>query len=233
MNYHLQLLEEIKSRAHQDLKHQWVSSYLGTTHHRYGLRTPVARLITKEFVKNDPSLSDNEITSLLNSLFAGQSFEEKGAASHLLEYLPKYRRQLDPLILDSWLDDLVGWAEIDTLCQSNFTAKDLLSQWDKWSKLILKLNHDPNIGKRRASLVLLANPVIQSDELKLAVLAFENICRLKHENDILITKAISWLLRSLIQHHRTKVEEYLSVNRDSLPKIAVRETNRKLQTGKK
>ncbi|MBI2314815.1 DNA alkylation repair protein [Candidatus Daviesbacteria bacterium] len=35
----------------------------------------------------------------------------------------------------------------------------------------------------------------------MADLAFENIDKLKAEKDVLITKAISWVLRSLIKNH--------------------------------
>ena len=63
--------------------------------------------------------------------------------------------------------------------------------------------------------------------------ALENIELLKHEKEILITKAISWVLRSMIRHHREKVAEYLEENAATLPAIAVRETRTKLSTGKK
>ncbi|MDP2951009.1 MAG: DNA alkylation repair protein, partial [bacterium] len=64
-------------------------------------------------------------------------------------------------------------------------------------------------------------------------LAFENIEKLKPEKDILITKAISWLLRNLIKYHKKEVADYLKKNKNSLPKIAVRETEKKIKTGKK
>jgi 3-methyladenine DNA glycosylase AlkD len=63
--------------------------------------------------------------------------------------------------------------------------------------------------------------------------AFKCIERLKSEKHVMITKAISWLLRSMIKHYRKEVTDYLKKNSDTLPKIAVRETTRKLETGKK
>jgi 3-methyladenine DNA glycosylase AlkD len=64
-------------------------------------------------------------------------------------------------------------------------------------------------------------------------MAIENIDRLKAEKEILITKAISWLLRSMVKHHRKLVEDYISEYNDTLPRIAVRETQVKLSTGRK
>lgn len=60
-----------------------------------------------------------------------------------------------------------------------------------------------------------------------------NIERLKHEKEILITKAISWVLRSAVTHHEQAVKRYVLANKDTLPKIAVRETLVKIKTGTK
>ena len=82
-------------------------------------------------------------------------------------------------------------------------------------------------------MVLLTKPVRESDDVRLADLAFSNIDKLKENREILVTKAISWLLRDLINNHRQRVEEYLKANQDTLPKIAIRETRMKLLTGRK
>ena len=82
-------------------------------------------------------------------------------------------------------------------------------------------------------MVLLTGPVRNSEDKRLSELAFGNIDELKHEKNILITKAISWLLRDLIKHHREEVERYIEQNRATLPRIAVRETVNKLKSGRK
>jgi len=92
---------------------------------------------------------------------------------------------------------------------------------------------DGNPSRRRASLVLLTKSVRGSNDARLSKLAFKNIDLLKGEKDILITKAVSWLLRSLIKNHRVEVVDYINKNRQILPKIAIRETERKLKTGRK
>ena len=119
------------------------------------------------------------------------------------------------------------------MCQSNFTAREVLDGWSGWQKLLRKFARDKNISKKRASLVLLTKPVRESAEEPLAGLAFENIGTLKEEKDVLITKAISWLLRNLIKNHRHKVVNFLKENEGTLPAVAVRETRNKLLTGKK
>jgi 3-methyladenine DNA glycosylase AlkD len=132
-----------------------------------------------------------------------------------------------------WLNRLEGWAEVDSLCQSNFSAEEALTQWDEWQRLLTELASNDNVHKKRASLVLLTKPVRDSEDPRLAEMAFKNIDKLKQNGHILVTKAISWLLRDLIKHHRQKVETYLKDNENTLPRIAIRETRTKLLTGKK
>lgn len=150
-----------------------------------------------------------------------------------MEYTPNFRKQIDPQVLDKWLIGVKGWGEVDSLCQSSFSATEILAKWDDWKKLITKFSQDRGIHKRRASLVLLCKAVRESDDKRLADLAFRNIEKLKGEKDVLITKAVSWLLRSLTEKHKEEVAKYLENNKETLPKIAVREVSRKLLTGKK
>ena len=109
----------------------------------------------------------------------------------------------------------------------------MLKDWSNWKKLLLKLAKDNNFHKKRASLVLLTKPIRDSNDSRLKVLAFVLIDALKREKSILITKAISWLLRDLVKYHKREVRKYLELNQNSLPKIAVRETKRKIETGRK
>lgn len=231
--YHQEILEEIKKHSGKAGNSWHGSNYLGSGHFRFNISNPEKKSIAKVWVKNHQNLSLKEFLLLLDSLYAGRSYEEKTIGGYLLSFLPKLRKDIDPGFLNQWLDYLVGWAEIDSLCQGNFTAEDLLSNWGEWEKVLRSFSTADNISKHRASLVLLTGPVSQSNDQKLADLALENIERLKRDKDILITKATSWLLRSLVKNHRDRVGKYLKDQVDNLPKIAIRETQRKLDTGKK
>jgi len=208
-------------------------SYIGSTKFGYSLGTSLSRKLIKDWIKGHKNLSFKEILALLDSLSLGKSVDEVTAIGKFLEYMPQMRSQVDPSSLDKWLDHVEGWAEVDTICAGTFTAEDYLANWPKWRGWIRKFAKDKNVHKRRASLVLLVSAVKQSSDSRLSDLAFENIDSLKSEKDILITKAISWLLRHLIQNHRREVEKYLAKNTGTLPKIAVRETKNKLASGRK
>lgn len=114
-----------------------------------------------------------------------------------------------------------------------FGPQDLLGDWPAWSGFIRRLAKDANINKRRAALVLLTRSCRTDPDPGLGALAFETIDALKGEREIIITKAVSWLLRSLSDQHPAKVAAYLDVQGSTLPAIAVRETRAKLATGRK
>lgn len=231
--YHQEILEEVRKESKKRKQTSETSSYLGHKHTYYGLGSRQKREVAKSWIKNHKDISISEFVKFLDSLYKGESYEEKSLAGVFLGHLPRFRKQLDPKLLNNWLDYLEGWAEIDSTCQSIFTAEELLSNWNRWEKLIKNFADSENISKKRASLVLLTGPVRNSEDKRLADLAFENIDKLESEKHILITKAISWLLRDLIKHHRNRVEMFLNENLESLPKIAIRETRNKLNTGKK
>ncbi|MBK7651308.1 MAG: DNA alkylation repair protein [Flammeovirgaceae bacterium] len=112
-------------------------------------------------------------------------------------------------------------------------APRLLLNGNYGNPFLIKFSKSKNIQKRRASLVLLCVPLRKPDNEELAEVALQNIERLKGEKEILITKAISWVLRSMIKHYHKRVSTYLTENKTTLPAIAVRETMMKLKTGRK
>jgi 3-methyladenine DNA glycosylase AlkD len=196
-------------------------------------RTAVFHEIIQDWIERHADLTLTEYVDLLNSLSLGATYNEFVSIGVLLGAWPQMRKALEPHHLDVWLDHAQGWAEVDTLCQTNFTAEEMLSRWKEWKSLLVSFSKSDNVHKRRASLVLLTRPLRESADPRLARLAFANLGRLKTEKDILVAKAVSWLLRALIKYHREEVETYLRDNADSLPKIALRETRNKLTSGRK
>jgi len=229
---HLEILKQLKQFGQPNLD-GFDIKYVGTQKPSYHLKTE----IQKQIIKNTLKSHDFDLTTfidLVSSLYQhGTSYDEIIIAGRIVSALPKLRQQLQPSLLNNWLNYTQGWAEVDTLCQLSFAPDEFLSKWDQWQDLLIKFNSDPNVHKRRASLVLLTKPVSHSTDTRLSDLAFKNIDGLKLEKDILITKAVSWILRSLIKYHQDEVAKYLKDNKDSLPKIAYREATTKLLTGKK
>jgi 3-methyladenine DNA glycosylase AlkD len=199
----------------------------------YWVPVPARRRIARNWIRGHGAVSADETLAVVESLFSGESHEEKTLAALILGDCLPARERARPADVERWLGQLNGWAEIDALCQSVFTGDELLAHWRAWRASIRKFSTHSNANYRRAALVLLTGPVRRSDDARFRDLAFEVIERLKHERIILMTKAVSWLLRSLVAHHRQAVLRYLKQNAATLPKVAVRETRTKLDTGRK
>lgn len=209
------------------------AAYRGTERPCLRLSVPVRRGVLKAWAREHPDLSGEEFVALLEALSAGRTVEERCSCGTLLTLYPRLRAGIGLDDLERWLGRLEGWLEIDCLCQSTFAARDLLDRWPAWDRHLARWAADPHPSRRRASLVLLTGPVRTSSDSRLATRSFDNLRSLAGDRDPLITKAVSWLLRSLTGHHRPAVEAFLADQEANLPAIALRETRTKLRTGRK
>lgn len=232
---HQNILDKLeKYRNSSDKKtNEWVQHYLGSNKPTLGIKSSEMMRMAKEVVKEN-NFDEKTLKELLDSLYSkAKTFAEIDIAARILGVVPKLRKEMKPEYLNYWLNFTHGWAEDDLLCQSNFEAEEILQKWKEWEKLLIKFADDENINKRRASMVLLTKALRGSDDKRLSTLAFAQVEKMKWERDILITKAVSWLLRSLVKYHKDEVLDYLENNKESLPKIAYREAYKKATTGRK
>lgn len=205
----------------------------GASHIHYGLSNPTMRGFVQDWALAHENLSLEDWQATLTDLYAGESVDEKCLAGFLLGHYATLRGQMPLAWLDGWLGQLEGWREIDTTCQSNFSAKEVFARWDDYAPFLRDLAERDTIQHRRASLVMLIRPLRESDDARIFELALQNVEMLKHERDKLITKAVSWVLRQAIKHHREAVGDYVARGKDTLPAIAAREFTKKYQTGRK
>jgi len=228
------LSEEIRDwlQSHADAAGGAPTGYTGSPRPQYGVRVPDLRAFLREW-EHRAALDMSTWINVLDDLYQGDYYEERTAAGMIFARFKKYRQQLDFATLDRWLGQLEGWAEVDTTCQSTYTARELLSNWDAWADFLTQLSTDDNINKRRASLILLVKPLRESPDRRLLELGLAQVERLKHERDKLITKAVSWVLREGTKQHTPAIRAYVGDNAASLASHVVREVRRKLDTGKR
>ena len=229
----LELQNKIKQAPKKPLHGFDPVRYMGTSHPYLGLATKTKEDIAKAFFQHHNNLSFEDLTKIITELMLGSSFEEKTVGPFLLNCYKHYNSLITPNHIERWLMYLEGWCEIDTLCQNRLEEQTILHNWDLWEKGLKRFARHNNINHRRASLVLLCKPIRKTTDKRIYNLAITNIELLKNEKDILITKAISWILRESTKKFKEGVSEYLKKNINSLPAIAVRETKRKLATGRK
>lgn len=227
-----QELQNLADKKKTQKEKDFVQHYLGTQKKCLCVKTGELVKIAKKIVKSN--LSGQEITNLLDDLFFGETIEEHIIGGKIFTFLsPENRAKIPFANLKKWFQNSHGWVEVDVICQSAYTAPEVLANWQNWEKLIKDYSKSMNIQVRRASLVLQNPSVRKSNDQKIRHLAYETIDKLKPEREILITKAVSWLLRSLVILNKEEVKNYLIKNKLTLPKIAYRETLRKISTGKK
>lgn len=231
---HAELLAELRAAAPATPRGGMNNnSYGGSSRPFFGITAPVRRDIARRWVADRRGAPTAELLAVVESLSEGETHEERTQGAFLLAAHGGARRAARPQDVERWVGRLNGWAEIDCLCQNLFTWQDMAADWPAWKAMIERLRRSENINKRRAALVLLNGPVKASGDPRLLDLAVEGLEALKVERHILISKAVSWLLRSLTVRHREAVEAYVERNAASLPPVAVRETRAKLATGTK
>jgi 3-methyladenine DNA glycosylase AlkD len=197
----------------------------------HGATTPQLRQLANAWAKAHKDLPAPAFGQFITDLIHDPSPLRKTMGGILLGYMPAQRRQLGPARYKDWLDHTNGWAAVDAICYNNFTASEMLDNFGPWKTLITRLAKSNNLNKCRGAIVLLTKPVKQSADPRLRDLSFRVIDTLSGEKSILITKAVSWLLRHLAKHHASAVRQYLATHKDKLPAIAIRETFNKLEHG--
>ncbi|HUZ13838.1 MAG TPA: DNA alkylation repair protein [Caulobacteraceae bacterium] len=230
---HAAMVERLRAAARPYRGGQHNDSYTGSGRPFFNVGVPERRRLIRTWLGPRHGAAAAELLAMADRLFGGESHEEKTLGALLLGYSAPARRAATPAMVEDWLARLDGWAEVDSLCASVFGAQDMIADWTGWRVLVERLGEDPDIDKRRAALVLLTTPTRTSNDARFAALAFETIERLKGERDIRVTKALSWLLRSMAARHAPAVGAYVDENASLLPAIAVRETRIKLATGTK
>ena len=199
---HHQILQQIKKNSGKGTAHTFLDSYLGNSHFRYPISAPVLRRIAKDWMKDHRRFIRWRFRLSANGLGRIASGTEKSMAGILLDYATADQRKFKPALFDQWLNHLEGWAEIDAVCTGRYAETEVVSQWDKWKPLLIKFSKSKNINKRRASIVFFCSPLSKVENEEISQTALQIVDTLKAEREILITKAISWILRSMVRYNR-------------------------------
>jgi 3-methyladenine DNA glycosylase AlkD len=195
-----------------------------------GVRVPIVRKIAKEWVKENKEISEIEFLKLLQALWKQPVFEPRSLAQELLIANKKYWKKFDWKVGESWLNDVDNWVHCDVLSWQIF---GFLVLWDKSHLKNLKSYlKKPGKWHRRAGIVSLLQLIRQKEIRPDEVLVM--IDEIIDDQDPMIQKAISWVLREMVRAGYDKeIEKYLAENKDKLAGYAVREVTNKLKTGLK
>ena len=196
-----------------------------------GVRVPDLRRMGGDWQRAHKGIERDELLALVETLWTGESYEERTMA---IELLARNKRVIPTLSwehFDRWRHLVDNWGLDDGLATMIFgpwIAADLPARLSYLPALIV----DPVVWSRRLGLVATV-PLNRGAATAQPDLTFALIDQLKPERHPMITKAVSWALRTLIKLYPDQVAAYIDANTGELPSHAVREVRNKLETGLK
>ena len=224
------LLEQI--RLHADPEYQaTVRRTVPTELKVYGLRVPQLRGIVRTWGRAHKQVEFDDLVALVDSLWNGESREERMMFTYLLEHYKHLIPDLTRTDFERWRQSLDNWEMTDGL--GWVLAFWLLGDPDARLGYLGELIADEDVWSRRLALVA-TTPINRGHTgFTIPDLTLELVDRVKEERHPMITKAVSWALREMTKSHPDRVAAYLEENRQVLARHVVREVNNKLRTGLK
>jgi 3-methyladenine DNA glycosylase AlkD len=198
----------------------------------YGLRVVDIRKITRTWQRAHQAVSPEDLLSLVEAMWDGESREERMVALELLQQYPRWIPDLTWARFECWRRDLDNWELTDVL------GVAVLGPWvlgdpDTRAEHLWDLVADEDVWSRRLALVSTIGLNRARKNVSFPALTLELIDQVKEERHPMISKAVSWMLRDMIKEHPDQVVGYLDENRDVLAAQVVREVSNKLKTGLK
>ena len=106
--HHKDILTAIRANANKATQHTHQDNYLGSSHPRYDISSPVLRMLAKEWMKSHRDLAADDFVKIVTSLIEGKSATEKWMAGMLMDYARPEQLAFDPALFDDWLEHLEG-----------------------------------------------------------------------------------------------------------------------------
>ena len=225
-----QLLEQIRQRADPEYQ-ATVSRVVPTGLRVYGLRVPQLRGIVRAWGRDHKQIACDDLAALVDSLWNGESREERMLFTLLLEHYKHLVPELTRADFEGWRRDLDNWEMTDGL--GWVLALWLLADLDTRVDYLGELIADEDVWSRRLALVATAPINRGHTGFTIPDLTLELVDLVKEERHPMITKAVSWALREMTKSHPDQVSAYLEEKREALAAHVVREVRNKLRTGLK
>jgi len=184
----------------------------------YGIKTATVRKIANQFWKEIKMSKKQDIFDLCEQLFLSDYSEE---ASIVTFWLPKITDQFEPddwIVFKNWIEKYVNnWAKCDGFC--NHTMGNFLVKYPMFIEELKEWTQSENRWMKRASPVSLIVPAKKGQFLKDV---FEISDLLLLDEDDLVLKGYGWLLKVASHLHQKEVFNYVTKNKENMPRTALR-----------
>ncbi|WP_096200277.1 DNA alkylation repair protein [Bacillus sp. FJAT-45350] len=207
LNSYVEKLVKIYSEYSDDKYAEWSINYLRNQFEFLGIRTPIRRRITKQFIKENGLPQKEELKDVIFMLWSLPEREYQKAALDILQITKKDFISEDM----SWLSNLIvkksWWDTVDVLSPHIMgymfsNNRDLILAFaDKWIE-------EDNIWLQRSAILYQLYYKDETDEERL----FRYILRRESSDEFFVQKAIGWVLREYAKTFPENVKSFVANN---------------------
>lgn len=207
MDFPIHALERLYNE-HADADYaQWSIKYMRNQFDFLGIRTPIRRKLTKQFLKENGMPSKEELQTVILTLWEKPEREYQKAALDILENTKKNLTPADMPWLVSLLKSKSWWDTIDVLSPHIFgymflQYPELVSLYpDQWID-------DDYIWLQRSAILYQLYYKENMNEKRL----YDYILRQAPSDEFFVQKAIGWVLREYAKTNASSVQLFVSQN---------------------
>lgn len=194
--------------------------------------TAELRLVRRDFSKRLKDAAPHVVIELGTLLLETQQFEYRFVAYELIHHHPSALSHLNAWQLERLGSGIASWSAVD--CFAIYLAGPVWRDRRVPNSLIHGWARSTDLWWRRAALVSTVPLNSKAQGGSGDAYRTLQVCRLlERDRNPMVVKALSWALRELAKREPRAVREYLSVRRDALPALVLREVSNKLKTGLK
>jgi 3-methyladenine DNA glycosylase AlkD len=184
----------------------------------YGVKTAVVSGLDRQYYTEVCLLPKEQLFYLCEELWKSGLMEESFIACQWSHKMHKAYEPSDFSIFEKWVGEYVtNWASCDTLC--NHTVGTFLEKFPEFLPAVKGWAFSPNHWMRRAAAVSLIVPVRKG---KFLPEVFEIAYSLLTDRDDLVQKGYGWMLKSASQAHTEEVFRFVMLNKNKMPRTALR-----------
>jgi 3-methyladenine DNA glycosylase AlkD len=183
-----------------------------------GVRTPLVRIISRDYFRQIEGNGKKEIFSLCEELFKTGYNEHKTIAIDWASRIKKDYEKKDFIILENWLKKYItNWGSCDDFCTHAFGEFLLLfPEFIFYVKCWAESKHR---WLKRASAVIFILPLRRKKFMKDAFCVADIL--LEDEDD-LVQKGYGWMLKEASNVYQKEVFDYVMKNKRKMPRTALR-----------
>ena len=176
------------------------------------------RRVAKAFVSGAKPLAHEDLTALVEALWAAPVFERRMASVVLLELHPKLLGPADLPLIERLLRESMTWALVDALATD--VVGGILARSPAVTPVLDRWSTDPDFWIRRASLLAELQPLRKGGDLGPFLRRADAML---DEKEFFIRKAIGWVLREVGKRRPEEVIAWLGPRTHRASGVTMRE----------